>query len=112
HFFAAMRDYTQSLMLAAAYDATAPLVVEVLAVIVFLAYLPFTHMTHFIAKYFTYHDIKWADEPAIADPGMEEKMGKVLNYPVSWSARHIKGDGKKTWVDVATSLEEVKDGKK
>jgi hypothetical protein len=34
---------------------------------------------------------------------MEGKIGKVLQYPVSWSAAHIRGDGKKTWADVATS---------
>ena len=27
----------------------------------------------------------------------------MLQYPVSWSAPHIRGDGKKNWVDVATA---------
>ena len=34
---------------------------------------------------------------------IEKKLLKSLNYPVSWSAAHIGGDGKKNWVDVATT---------
>src|SRR5208282_2472314 len=26
-----------------------------------VAYIPFTHMAHFIAKYFTYHAVRWDD---------------------------------------------------
>ena len=26
----------------------------------------------------------------------------MLTRPVSWAAPHIKGDGKKTWADLAT----------
>ena len=33
----------------------------------------------------------------------EKKINECLQYPVSWSAPHIRGDGKKNWVDVATS---------
>ena len=41
---------------------------------------------------------------------IERQVGQVLNYPVSWSARHIRGDGKKTWAQVATSgVEENKE---
>ena len=37
--------------------------------------------------------------------GKQEKIIQaLLSQPVSWAADHIKGDGKKTWVDVATEL--------
>ena len=42
------------------------------------------------------------DEPNIAGGKLVNQIEKVLNYKVSWSASHIKGEGKKTWVDVAT----------
>ncbi len=67
------------------------------------AYIPFTHMSHFVAKFFTYHDIRWGDEPNMRGSEIEKKIGEVLQYPVSWVAPHIRGDGKKNWVDVATS---------
>ena len=69
-----------------------------------VAYIPLTHMSHFFTKWFMYHDIRWSDEPNIVRGGpIERKIQKSLSYPVSWSAEHIGGDGKKNWVDVATT---------
>jgi nitrate reductase gamma subunit len=67
------------------------------------AYIPMTHMSHFVGKFFMYHDIRWADEPNMRGSEIEKKIGVVLQYPVSWKAAHIRGDGKKTWAEVATS---------
>jgi len=67
------------------------------------AYVPATHMGHFYMKYFLYHDIRWGDQPTQDNPATQEKIGAMLNYHVSWSAPHIAGDGKKTWVEVATT---------
>jgi nitrate reductase gamma subunit len=72
----------------------------------FLIYLPFTYMMHFVAKYFTYHEVRWNDEPMEAGSKMEKEVTELLGQKVTWDAPHIKGEGKKTWVDVAT--EEVK----
>ncbi|MFZ5787267.1 MAG: respiratory nitrate reductase subunit gamma [Acidobacteriota bacterium] len=69
---------------------------------VFLAYLPWSHMTHFFAKYFTWHSVRWDDAPNVGGTTYAAKAQKQLMRPVSWSAPHIKGDGKKTWADVAT----------
>jgi len=71
--------------------------------LLFMLYLPFTHMTHFFTKYFTYHQVRWNDEPNLRGSALERKIRRQLGYPVSWSAPHIKGDGKKTWGDVATT---------
>ncbi|MFZ5563096.1 MAG: respiratory nitrate reductase subunit gamma [Thermodesulfobacteriota bacterium] len=75
---------------------------QVLAAFLLMAYIPLTHMAHFFMKYFLYHDIRWGDAPNINSPETDRKIGIVLNYPVSWSAPHIAGDGKKTWAQVAT----------
>jgi len=108
--FTELRGFTHSLLTVSAFPAQGLITLEVLAVLFFLVYLPFTHMTHFIAKYFTYHDIRWNDEPNEKDSKISKEINKVLQYPVSWSAPHIKGDGKKTWVDVATKMEDNEDG--
>ena len=34
----------------------------------FLAYFPFTHMTHAYMKFFTWHGVRWDDSPALNDP--------------------------------------------
>ena len=71
---------------------------QVLLLGLFLAYLPWSHMTHFFAKYFTWHSVRWDDAPNLAGK-YDKKVGKLLLLPISWSAPHIKGDGKKTWAD-------------
>ena len=75
---------------------------QVLLVVLTIAYIPLTHMSHFFMKYFLYHHIRWGDEPNINTPEKDKKIGVVLNYPVSWSAPHISGHGKETWAEVAT----------
>jgi len=68
--------------------------------LLFILYLPWTDMIHFIAKYFTYHEIRWNDAPQ--DEKMERELRGLLAQPVSWSAAHVKADGKKNWVDITT----------
>jgi len=82
---------------------TALSALEVVLASLLLAYIPLTHMSHFFTKWFMYHDIRWSDEPNLPGSKIERQIGEVLKYPVSWSASHIRGDGKKTWGDVATS---------
>ena len=67
-----------------------------------LAYLPFTRMMHFVAKYFTYHKIRWDDEPLSPGGRIEREVLGLLKQPVTWSGPHLKADGKKNWVDIAT----------
>ncbi|WP_165069102.1 respiratory nitrate reductase subunit gamma [Desulfovibrio sp. ZJ200] len=69
-----------------------------------LIWIPMTHMGHLFMKYFTYHDIRWGDEPTNYSDRNKQKIADALKYNVTWSADHIAGDGKpKTWVDVATT---------
>jgi len=65
-----------------------------------LLYFPFTHMTHFLGKYFTYHKIRWEDEPNIKGSEIEKAVSAALGYKISWSASHIKSGG--TWAEAAT----------
>jgi hypothetical protein len=57
-------------------------------------------MTHMFIKYFTYHSVRWDDQPLKPGGRKEQKIAEALQYPVSWLAPHIRGDGRKTWVDV------------
>ncbi|MEJ2187222.1 MAG: respiratory nitrate reductase subunit gamma [Gemmatimonadota bacterium] len=75
---------------------------HVLVSVAFLAYLPFSQMMHFVAKYFTYHQVRWDDEPMAAGSHLEKEVLELLKQPVTWSAPHLKADGVKNWVDVAT----------
>jgi len=111
--FAQLRSYFASLV---TFDFAGAAVVawltglEIVLASVLLAYIPLTHMSHFFTKWFMYHDVRWSDEPNLRGGRLEQKVAEVLEYPVSWSASHIGGDGKKNWVDVATSdVEEKKE---
>ena len=70
---------------------------------ILVAYIPLTHMSHFIAKYFTYHSVRWDDQPNTRGGEIEKKLAEYLTYRPTWAAAHIAGDGTKTWVDVATT---------
>jgi nitrate reductase gamma subunit len=105
----AMADYGEAMRAALTSLATArPAAVPGIAVahvgvtLLFLAYLPYTPMMHFVAKYFTYHDVRWNDEPMERGSRMEREVEQLLAQPVSWAAPHLRADGKKTWVDIAT----------
>jgi nitrate reductase gamma subunit len=76
-----------------------------------LAYIPMTHMSHFIGKYFAYHSIRWNDEPNLPGGDQEEGIQKALSQPVDWTAPHIGADGKKTWADLATKGPEEEETK-
>ena len=102
--FSLARGYVQSLL---TFNLSAPVGSQAVALefamfSLLMAYVPLTHMSHFVAKYFFYHEIRWQDEPNLVGSKMEKQIQEVLGYPVSWAAPHIKGDGKKTWADVAT----------
>lgn len=66
----------------------------------FLIYLPFTHMTHFVGKYFTYHKVRWEDHPNIKGSKLEQKVTSALGYKINWAAPHIKQNA--TWAEAAT----------
>jgi len=76
------------------------LTLSVVLLALLVAYIPTTHMSHFIGKYFAYHSIRWSDEPNLAGGKQEETIHELLSRPVTWSAPHINADGKKSWLDV------------
>jgi nitrate reductase gamma subunit len=77
-------------------------VAEIVVGSALIAYIPLTHMSHFFTKWFLYHDIRWDVEVNRVGSRLEAAIGRQLGYRVSWNAAHIRGDGKKTWAEVAT----------
>ncbi len=101
--FAVARRIAQSLLLFQPIPQTSGIVLlELILFSVFLLYMPFTRMTHFFAKYFTYHQVRWEDSPNLPGGPWEAKINQVLNFGVSWQAPHIQKG--KTWAEVATEM--------
>jgi nitrate reductase gamma subunit len=68
---------------------------------VITGYIPYTHMAHFVAKYFTYHNVRWDDAPNNAH--IAARVAEYLTYRPTWSAAHVGADGSRTWAEVATT---------
>lgn len=76
----------------------------------FLLYLPLTRMVHFFAKYFTYHEVRWDDEPLEENRRLAARVQAALNFGVDWSAGHVRTG--RTWAEVATTLPDADEGGK
>jgi nitrate reductase gamma subunit len=66
-------------------------------------YIPFTHMAHFVAKYFTWHEVRWDDRPSDRGGPMEREVSALLAARPDWSAPHVGAAGPRTWAEIATA---------
>ena len=67
-----------------------------------VAYIPYSHMAHFIAKYFTFHSVRWDDATNFGNT-LDTQISRNLAYRPTWAAAHIGTDGQKTWAEIATA---------
>lgn len=81
----------------------APFAAGILCSALLLAYIPFTHMAHFVAKYFTYHAVRWDDAPMRGHPAIAARLAEQLAYRTTWSAPHVAGGEERAWTEVAVS---------
>ena len=77
---------------------------------VFLAYLPFSRMLHFTAKYFFYHNIMWDDEAVKPGSRLEKELAGGLQRQPQWSASHFKAGA--SWLGQVTGNPEREGEKK
>jgi nitrate reductase gamma subunit len=73
------------------------------AVALLVAYIPLTHMSHFIAKYFTYHHVRWDDAPLADNRRMAATMAGYLSYRPTWAADHMQARDAGTWAEIVSS---------
>lgn len=100
HVFAVHRQYLVSLLTFSGVPGISPLTTaSILLVLVTAAYLPFTNMMHFFAKWFSYHKIRWDDAPNLRGSNLESKLNPLHDLPLSWAAHHIQELGR--WSDIA-----------
>lgn len=68
-----------------------------------VAYIPLTHMAHYVGKWFTYHAVRWDDAPLADRSHVMAAISTQLSWRPTWSAAHMQADGRRTWADVASS---------
>ena len=66
----------------------------------FVAYFPFTHMTHAYMKFFTWHGVRWDDSPAFRNHRIAKTLATNLERKAAWAAPHIAGGDTATWSEV------------
>ena len=70
---------------------------------VLVAYIPLTHMSHFIGKYFTYHAVRWDDRPFNGNAKIAAALAESLTYRSRWAAGHVAGGQAASWADVVAA---------
>ncbi|MEW6192151.1 MAG: respiratory nitrate reductase subunit gamma [Bacillota bacterium] len=69
----------------------------------FLIYMPFSKLFHYVAKYFTFDKIFWDDAYKVKDSPADRQIAKQLGYVVTWSGPHVVPG--KTWLEEAQLIE-------
>ncbi len=77
--------------------------VEIALVSLLAALITITRMSHFVAKYFLYHAVRWNDEPNERGSAIEKAIVANLGRKVGWGAEHIQTD--ETWATVVTEYD-------
>jgi len=72
--------------------------IHIILSLLFIIYLPFTDMIHFIIKHFTYYAVRWNDAPQ--DSRMTEELQLMMAQAVDWSAAHAGDRGGNTWTQL------------
>jgi hypothetical protein len=82
--------------------------IHFIALELFLIYMPFTKIIHYIGKYFTFEQTLWDDAFKASNSPADKKVQRQLGYTVTWSAPHIVAN--KTWLEQAqlTAMEDAK----
>ena len=104
--FSGIVGYFRSLFTFGTTSLNPATIIFILLLGILFAYMPFTKMMHYLAKYFTYHKVRWDDKPNLPGSNIEKKVQQVLNKRVSWSAPHAQPG--KTWAETVNNPQDSK----
>ena len=77
----------------------APVAVSFLLFELFMVYMPFTKLLHYLAKYFTFDRALWDDAFKGAGSALDRKVTAQLGYSATWAAPHMVPG--RTWLQQA-----------
>lgn len=101
--FAGLRAYIQSLItFSSAPVMNIWLTTEIVLGSLLIMYIPLGRMSHFVAKYFLYHSIRWNDEPNPRGSKIEARIAELLRQKVGWAAPHIQTG--QPWTEVVKEM--------
>ncbi|HDL19360.1 MAG TPA: nitrate reductase [Bacteroidetes bacterium] len=89
--FAILRNYVQSLITFSPFTLPGAMFqAEIALISLLIMYIPLTRMSHFVAKYFLYHSVRWNDKPNERGSKIEKNILELLKQKVDWQAPHIQ----------------------
>ncbi|RPF42523.1 nitrate reductase gamma subunit [Thermodesulfitimonas autotrophica] len=74
----------------------------------FLLYMPFSKLFHYVAKYFTIDKVLWDDILNVKGSAVDKKITSQLSYKLTWAGPHIVPG--KTWVE-EVEIVDAREGK-
>lgn len=81
-----------------------PIIVHLVLLQLLWIYIPYSKMSHFLGKWFTYHKVLWDDEPNVRGGKVELRVKEIVKgYKIPWSAPHMKKD--KKWLENVLEVE-------
>lgn len=85
------REIMKGLITFSPINADTALTIHILLLGSVMIYIPLTKMSHYVAKYFAFHNVMWENEPNLRGSKMEEVIKKAMSYKpnATWSAPHI-----------------------
>jgi nitrate reductase gamma subunit len=105
--FVTLREFVKSLITFNPMISVNPVTYSnALLICIFLIYSPFTRMTHYIAKYFTYHKVLWDDIPNMDTDDTGKQLKQLLNQVPNWSDPHIQPG--RSWKQLAEDMPDDK----
>ncbi len=97
--FSIIRGYVHSLLTFSTVKSIPGIMeLEIVLISLLIMYIPLGRMSHFVAKYFLYHSVRWNDEPNERGSKIEKSLMKLLQSKVGWSAPHIQTE--KPWIEL------------
>jgi len=89
-----MREFWKNMILLRYADLDPASAIHFALFSLFLIYMPFTRAMHYITKFIIFFKVRWDETANLSGSPIEKQLLKNMDYPVSWSAPHIK-QGKK-----------------
>jgi len=106
--FAGYRAYIGSVLTFKPAIIPPMVLIHFIALELFMIYMPFTKIIHYIGKYFTFEQTLWDDAFKAKNSATDKKVQQQLGYTMTWNAPHIAPG--KTWLEQAqlTATEDAK----
>lgn len=87
------RDIFKGLLTFSPIEAGGILTLHIVLLGLLLIYIPQTKMSHYVAKYFTFHKVLWENDPNLPGSEMEKKVKEATAFKSTkegWAAPHIQ----------------------